>query len=64
MTMVRPRAGGFCYTEVEFETAKADARALLLGGAACVAGTEIGRRVHPHTLRRFYTVCALSLIHI
>lgn len=32
---------------------------LLLGGAACVAGTEIGRRVHPHTLRRFYTVCAL-----
>ena len=32
---------------------------LLLGGAACVAGTGIGRRVHPHTLRRFYTVCAL-----
>lgn len=32
---------------------------LLLGGAACVAGTEIGRRVHPRTLRRFYTVCAL-----
>ena len=32
---------------------------LLLGGAACVAGTEIGRRVHSHTLRRFYTVCAL-----
>lgn len=24
-----------------------------------MAGTEIGRRVHPHTLRRFYTVCAL-----
>ena len=33
MTMVRPRAGGFCYTDVEFETAKADARTLLLGGA-------------------------------
>ena len=32
---------------------------LLLGGAACVAGTGIGRRVHPHTLRQFYTVCAL-----
>lgn len=32
---------------------------LLLGGAACVTGTEIGRRVHPHTLRQFYTVCAL-----
>ena len=29
---------------------------LLLGGAACVADTEIGRRVHSHTLRRF---CAL-----
>ena len=25
MTMVRPRAGGFCYTDVEYETAKADA---------------------------------------
>ena len=24
-----------------------------------LTGTEIGRRVHPHTLRRFYTVCAL-----
>ena len=34
---------------------------LLLGGAACVTGTEIGRRVHPHTLRQFYTVCALRV---
>ena len=41
------------------ETAVSITAALLLGGAACVAGTEIGRRVHPHTLRRFYTVCAL-----
>ena len=41
------------------ETAVSITAALLLGGAACVTGTEIGRRVHPHTLRRFYTVCAL-----
>jgi len=33
MTMVRPRAGGFCYTENEFEVAKEDAKALIRGGA-------------------------------
>lgn len=33
MAMVRPRAGGFCYTDVEFDVAKADARALLSHGA-------------------------------
>ena len=33
MTMVRPRAGGFCYTETEMETARADAKALLSAGA-------------------------------
>ena len=33
MTMVRPRAGGFCYTENEFEVAKADAELLLQNGA-------------------------------
>ena len=29
MTMIRPRQGGFCYTDAEFETALADAEALL-----------------------------------
>ena len=33
MTMVRPRAGGFCYTGAEFETAREDARLLLQNGA-------------------------------
>ncbi len=33
MAMVRPRAGGFCYTEIEMETARADAKALLAAGA-------------------------------
>ncbi len=33
ITMIRPREGGFCYTDVEFETAKADARMLLDNGA-------------------------------
>lgn len=33
MTMVRPRAGGFCYTQTEFDVARADARVLLENGA-------------------------------
>ena len=33
MCMVRPREGGFCYTDVEFEVMLADARALLDTGA-------------------------------
>lgn len=33
MTMVRPRQGGFCYTEAEFATALADAEQLLSHGA-------------------------------
>ena len=32
---------------------------LLLSGLASVLGTEVGRRVRPRSLRRFYTVCAL-----
>ena len=33
MTMVRPREGGFCYTEAEFATAVEDAKLLLAHGA-------------------------------
>ena len=33
MTMVRPRQGGFCYTDIEYKTALADAEALLENGA-------------------------------
>lgn len=33
MAMVRPRQGGFCYTQAEYETALADAEALLEHGA-------------------------------
>ena len=33
MAMVRPRAGGFCYTDLEMETARADAAELLRAGA-------------------------------
>ena len=32
---------------------------MLLGGLACVAGTEIGRRVRCRSMRRLYTACAL-----
>lgn len=33
MTMVRPRQGGFCYSDAEFRTALADAEQLLLHGS-------------------------------
>ncbi len=33
MTMVRPREGGFCYTQAEFDTAVEDAKLLLAHGA-------------------------------
>lgn len=33
MAMLRPRAGGFCYSEAAFATMLADAKALLRGGA-------------------------------
>ena len=33
--------------------------ALLLSGLASVLGTELGRRVQLHSLRQFYTFCAL-----
>lgn len=33
MTMVRPRQGGFCYSDIEFETMMADAEQLLLNGS-------------------------------
>ena len=32
---------------------------LLLGGAACVLGLEVGRRVRFRSMQRFYSVCAL-----
>lgn len=35
--MVRPREGGFCYTETEFETMKEDARILTENGADGIA---------------------------
>ncbi len=33
MTMLRPRAGGFCYSDAEYATMQADAKALLQKGA-------------------------------
>ena len=32
---------------------------LLFSGLAAMLGTEVGRRLHPRRLRRFYTICAL-----
>ncbi|MEG1757338.1 MAG: copper homeostasis protein CutC, partial [Oscillospiraceae bacterium] len=58
--MVRPRGGGFCYTELEFETMKRDAAALIKEGADGIAfgflnqdgGLDIDR-----TARFIETVC-------
>lgn len=33
LTMVRPRGAGFCYTDIEYETMKADAKELLKNGS-------------------------------
>ena len=33
MTMIRPREGGFCYTETEFKVCQEDARQLLIAGS-------------------------------
>ena len=33
MTMIRPRSGGFCYTDIEYETMRADAKELLRQGS-------------------------------
>ncbi len=58
MAMVRPRQGGFCYTEVEFETALADARELVKNG---VSGLVFGF-LHPdgtvdeHRCRKIITI--------
>ena len=32
---------------------------MLLGGVACIVGTEIARRLNPRSLTRFYAACAL-----
>lgn len=37
ITMIRPRTGGFCYTELEFETMKTDATLMLENGADGIA---------------------------
>lgn len=37
IAMVRPRAGGFCYTPLEFETMEHDARELIAAGARGIA---------------------------
>lgn len=37
ITMIRPRTGGFCYTDLEFETMKQDAEIMLEHGADGIA---------------------------
>ena len=43
MAMIRPRAGGFCYTDNEFAAARADARILLDHGVKVIQGDAVAR---------------------
>ena len=60
VTMVRPRGGGFCYSEEEYQTMLLDARILLEHGAD---GIAFGFLHMDHTLDVARTEEMIALVH-
>ena len=60
VTMVRPRGGGFCYSQDEYETMLLDARILLEHGAD---GIAFGFLTEDHAIHRNRTQEMIDLIH-
>ena len=60
ITMVRPRGGGFCYSQDEYETMLLDARILLEHGAD---GIAFGFLTADHAIHRNRTQEMIDLIH-
>ena len=60
VTMVRPRGGGFCYSQDEYETMLLDARILLEHGAD---GIAFGFLTADHAIHRNRTQEMIDLIH-
>ena len=60
VTMVRPRGGGFCYSQDEYETMLLDARILLEHGAD---GIAFGFLTEGHAIHRNRTQEMIDIIH-
>ena len=60
ITMLRPRGGGFCYSQDEYETMLLDARILLEHGAD---GIAFGFLTEDHAIHRNRTQEMIDLIH-
>ena len=60
ITMVRPRGGGFCYSQDEYETMLLDARILLEHGAD---GIAFGFLTENHAIHRSRTQEMIDIIH-
>ena len=60
VTMVRPRGGGFCYSQDEYETMLLDARILLEHGAD---GIAFGFLTEDHAIHRNRTQEMIDIIH-
>lgn len=60
VTMLRPRGGGFCYSQDEYKTMLLDARILLEHGAD---GIAFGFLTEDHAIHRNRTQEMIDLIH-
>ncbi|AIE85048.1 copper homeostasis protein CutC [Fimbriimonas ginsengisoli] len=61
MAMLRPRGGGFVYTDAEFQTILRDAEALLAAGAdGLVVGILADRGIDEDRIRRFVQIAGVQ----